>query len=309
MDYISENSSLTEEIAMLIESHREGGYWDFKKQWYSFDNNDNKAKIDLLHDIICMANNLCNRDAYLIIGVDEEHDYAISGVNEDINRRKTQHLVDFLKDKHFAGDIRPVVRVVNIVIGDREVDIIVIENSSNTPFYLRDSYKGIVANNIYTRVQDENTCINKSADIDKVEYLWKKRFRIDSTPLERMKYYLNFPDMWVDSLDKGQSYIYCQQFPEMTIRQEIDNDRNGYEFYMFAQTDKTPYWFVEKFYFHQTPLCEFLGIGLDGCRCYIIAPTCTGIRFGEQIDYDVRYSYYEEGTTEYALMKFHIVHT
>jgi len=40
---------------MLIETHHEGGYWDFKKQWYSSDNNDNKAKIDLLHDIICMG--------------------------------------------------------------------------------------------------------------------------------------------------------------------------------------------------------------------------------------------------------------
>ena len=44
-----------EEILRLINLHHEGSYWDFKKQWYS-------DKCDLLHDIICMANNLENRD-------------------------------------------------------------------------------------------------------------------------------------------------------------------------------------------------------------------------------------------------------
>jgi hypothetical protein len=58
-----------EEILELINLGQEGGYWDFKKEWYK---PDNKGKQDLLHDIICMANNLENRDAYLIIGVDEE---------------------------------------------------------------------------------------------------------------------------------------------------------------------------------------------------------------------------------------------
>ena len=53
-----------EEILRLINLHHEGSYWDFKKQWYS-------DKCDLLHDIICMANNLENRDAYIIVGIYE----------------------------------------------------------------------------------------------------------------------------------------------------------------------------------------------------------------------------------------------
>ena len=52
--------SLYEEISELIDLKTEGDYWDFKVQWH-----ENKA--DLLHDIICMANNLANRNAYLII--------------------------------------------------------------------------------------------------------------------------------------------------------------------------------------------------------------------------------------------------
>lgn len=57
---------LEEEISNLIEQKTEGAYWDFKQQWYE-DNQDSS----LLHDVICMANNLVGRDAYIIIGVED----------------------------------------------------------------------------------------------------------------------------------------------------------------------------------------------------------------------------------------------
>lgn len=95
-----------EEILNLIELKQEGSYWDFKKQWY-----EDGHEGDLLHDIICMANNLVNREAYIIIGVDEEKDYCAYDVDNDSHRRTTQNLVDFLRDKKFAGDVRPLVTV------------------------------------------------------------------------------------------------------------------------------------------------------------------------------------------------------
>lgn len=61
---------LKQEIIELINLKQEGPYWDFKREWYS-----KEKKQDLLHDIISMSNNLSNRDAYIIIGVDEENDY------------------------------------------------------------------------------------------------------------------------------------------------------------------------------------------------------------------------------------------
>lgn len=70
------------DIKKLISLKQEGNYWDFKREWYSQD-----KKADLLHDIICMANNLVNRDAYIIIGVDEENDYSFSSVKSDPNRK------------------------------------------------------------------------------------------------------------------------------------------------------------------------------------------------------------------------------
>lgn len=68
--------SFETEVKQLIGLQQEGEYWDFKKEWHQ-----NKA--DLLHDIICMANNLSNQDGLIIIGVDEENDYSICDVIND----------------------------------------------------------------------------------------------------------------------------------------------------------------------------------------------------------------------------------
>lgn len=147
-----------EEILRLINLHHEGSYWDFKKQWYS-------DKCDLLHDIICMANNLENRDAYIIVGIDEENNFRFIDVSKDSNRKNTQMLVDFLKDKKFVGGTRPSVHVEILDYGVATIDVIVVENSYNTPFYLAERFQQIQANSIYTRIQDTNTPIDKSADI------------------------------------------------------------------------------------------------------------------------------------------------
>lgn len=55
------NGELFNNIVYLIGLKQEGSYWDFKKEWYQ----DNK-KSDLLHDIICMANNLVNKNTLIV---------------------------------------------------------------------------------------------------------------------------------------------------------------------------------------------------------------------------------------------------
>ncbi|EEF94553.1 hypothetical protein CATMIT_00829, partial [Catenibacterium mitsuokai DSM 15897] len=67
--------NLKETIVNLRKLKQEGGYWDFKREWY-----DNDHRQDMLHDIICMANNIENRDAYIIIGIDEKNDFSIVDV-------------------------------------------------------------------------------------------------------------------------------------------------------------------------------------------------------------------------------------
>lgn len=71
---------LNNKIRSLINLGTEGAYWDFKQEWHS--NNT-----DLLHDIICMANNLEDCDAYIIIGVTDSG--VVCGVPET-NRRSSK---------------------------------------------------------------------------------------------------------------------------------------------------------------------------------------------------------------------------
>lgn len=297
MEYEECELSLKNEIIRLISLQQEGGYWDFKREWH-----ENKGA--LLHDIICMANNLCNRDGYIIIGVDEENNYKIANIKADSNRKNTQNLVDFLKDKKFAGGVRPLVYVEHISLYQGEVDVIVIENNHNTPHYLTEPFEGLRANHIYTRVMDTNTPVDKSADINNVEYLWRKRFHLDDTPLERAEYYLKQPQNWSDSPIEYESNKFYKYSPEFVLRKEYDETRTGYEFYLLGQMDPRPHWYTVTLYYHQTALKQFVGASLDGGRCFVIAPNISGISFSELDAWDVNYRYYEKESLDYTLLCF-----
>lgn len=264
MEHFKQGLSLNEEVTNLIRLRQEGNFWDFKKQWYT-------NKSDMLHDIICMSNNLSNRTAYIIIGIDEQQDYSIVDVSCDPNRKNTQKLVDFLKDKKFAGGIRPVVHVESLHYSNGVIDTIVIENSSNTPFYLTVQYEGVRASSIYTRVMDTNTPIDKSADINHIEQLWRKRFHLDDTPIEKFRYYLRSPDDWNTIQDNNMGYFY-KYSPEYTITCEKDESADGYEYYIFGQVNTNPSWWLITLRYHQTAIEQFQGIALDGGRNFVIAP-------------------------------------
>ena len=290
---------MNQEIRQLISLKQEGGYWDFKKEWH-----DNNA--DLLHDIICFANNLVNRDCYIIIGVDQEKDYALVDVTADPNRKNTQNLVDFLKDKKFAGGVRPLVLVEQIAICGITIDVIVVKNGYETPYFLTESYRDVDKSNIYTRVMDSNTPKPGCADINHIEYLWKKRFRMLETPLERMQYFLQDSEGWERSPFDHEDMKYYRSAPEFRIVTERDEHLDGYEFYLFTQTDSRPHWYTTALYYHQTPLETFQEIGMDGYRWSAITPKRSTIE--ERGDYSSapkpHYGYYIKGSLRYTLLLF-----
>lgn len=292
-----------EVILELINLRQEGGYWDFKKKWYK---SDNKGKQDLLHDIICMSNNLDSRDAFIIIGVNEDDNYNLRDVSEDNGRKNTQNIVDFLKDKKFAGGLRPTVYVKSYQISGKTIDVIVILNDNNTPYYLTDNFQGIRANYIYTRIQDTNTPIDRSADIDKVEFLWRKRLGLTQTVLERFEIYLEDYENWNDG-PYGEMQKYYKYFPEFTIEYMSAKDgRDGYEYYLFSQTDSSPHWYDIQFKYHQTLLKELLGVALDGGRYFTPCPEIAGITLDKTKNYnwDFSYRYFTKGTFKYKLNEF-----
>lgn len=289
------------EIQDLISLKQEGPYWDFKREWYT------PEKIaDLLHDIICMANNLCNRDAYIIIGVDEEKDYTISSVKYDSNRRCTQQLVDFLRDKHFAGGMRPTVSVESIWLDENIIDVIVVYNSSLTPYFLTKDYRNIRANYIYTRVMDSNTPKDRSADLPDIEMLWKKRFGLLSSTLERMKIYLQEPDSWVCSSDDCDAEIKYYRFsPEFTIESVFEENKKGYQYYLFNQTDIHPRWYDINLYYHQTKMASLGGVSLDGGRYFTTTPQTDGVSLTQYNHWDVSFKYFIKGSIEYIVHEFY----
>lgn len=294
--------NLKKTITNLISLKQEGAYWDFKRIWY-----DAAHNMGLLHDIICMSNNLVNRDAYIIIGIDEEDDYSINDVLNDSNRKNTQKIVDFLKDKKFAGDIRPIVFVESISFAKDVIDVIVIQNSSNTPFYLKEKYRGVFANHIYTRIQDTNTPTNSSADIDKVEWLWKKRFGLIQTPVERLDAFLGQPDGWVNG-PYGEMQKYYKSFPEYTIKYNFASDnRDGYVYYLFSQCDSNPHWMDIGIYYHQTLLAEIGGVSLDGGRYMTPCPETDGIIISGNHHWDIMYKYMVKGSFLYKLHQFFFI--
>ena len=291
------------EIYNLISLKQEGGYWDFKRQWYKKGHEG-----DMLHDIICMANNLNNKDAYIIIGVDEEDDYKPYDVTNDPNKRTTQMLVDFLKDKKFAGDTRPVVTVESVQIHQYILDVIVIYNSTNTPFYLKAHYKNVNANNIYTRIQDANTPIDKSADIGHVEYLWRKRFGLVVSPLERAHNLLKEKESWINCPRYEDTLQYYKFAPEFTIGYPLEDpaDREGYVFYILNQCDNKPWWTTIQLKYHQTVLYEIDGIILDGGRHMSPCPFMDGVSISGCGSWDVSYEYFVKDELPFVIHEFYL---
>lgn len=233
---------LQTEIEMIINSRREDDYWDFKEKHHS-----NKA--NLLHDIICMANNRADRNAYIIYGI-ADMSFKVVGLENDENRRTQQNIIDIIKGKKFAAGIRPRIELRSVIIENQEVDVLIINNSTDTPYFLLESFvdnkRTVRAHHIYTRVGDTNTDIDKSADLNIIEYLWKKRFLLTRSPFDQIIKRLENKSEW-----KQDGYTYYSILnPEYTISIDDSEDNLTPEFYSYAMTnEKTMFQFININYF------------------------------------------------------------
>ena len=326
------NETLAEEITSLIDKKQEGGYWDFKLDWH-----DNKAS--LLHDIMCLANNIENRDAYLIFGV-KDKTYAIRGVSEN-NRLNTVGAVNFLRDKKFVGNVRPTVRVETIIVEEKELDILIIENSHYTPFRLsqdfkykskksdgKDIVKTVKAHNVYTRIQDTNTPIDKTADPDKEEKLWRKRFHIDEPAYNKAMYYLESPEDWEKAKrDLSDSYIAANElkYPDLKLHRPFWDNSYYYRYapeysinftsdcsavsdkhflcLLFPNSRGTVMDVIVKAS-NQT-VYKYFYVNLDGARAKLICPRSDVIDFsGNPFDRVFIMSYVVKGSFDHMVNKF-----
>ncbi|MCH1964647.1 ATP-binding protein [Paeniclostridium sordellii] len=268
------------EVINLIDSKREGEYWDFKQKHH-------KNKDDLLHDIICMANNRADRDGYIIFGI-EDATFEIIGVNEDENRKNQQQIIDFLKDKKFVSGIRPIIELKTLNIRNKEIDVLIIKNTTDTPYYMVESFQKIRSNYIYTRVGDTNTPKDKSADINHVEYLWKKRFLLNRPPLQQIENKIQYKDEWKYE-DRVYYNIYNPQFKICIIEDTNCKLRNP-EFYAYPMVNSTVKYGILEVKHYETNLYKREIISLDGSRLTVPTPERESLRLGKyKSNYIFRY--------------------
>lgn len=257
-----------------------------------------------------MANSRANRDAYIIYGV-EDATFAIVGVENDTNRRNQQGIVNILRSVSYAGGVRPRVEMRTIHLDNHEIDILIIKDTCDVPYYLDKEYrdsnirgtdgkkngKTIQPFHIYTRVVDNNTAIDRNADINDVEYLWRKRFGIDRTPKERLMVLLDDIDKWI--FDWGnKKYAYHTDSPEYQLLQ-TDDMHFGWEpsaaFYTHPTFHSAPLHIM----FHNTIIYETELWCYDEFRKYL--PKAKNYSMPNKVDF--WYSYYLLDSVEGKLLR------
>ena len=297
---MSESDELLTTVLNLISRKTEGRHWDFKLRHH-----ENKA--ELIHDILCLANAEHDGRRYLIFGV-EDRSYESHSIAGTARRRSQADIADFLRaNTHkFSASRTPDVYLVEVQTDGKSLDILVIEDRPYKPYSLvedyRDRDKTACAHHIYTRSNDSNTPILNSAPPHEVERMWRERFGLDKTPLEKAKMYLERPSDWVPTF-KGpiasQHYEYHRQYPEFTVHDgEADDLAATNQEWTRGEVrkDNNVAW-CKEVYCHQTLLAIVRCVRFDDGKKEMVAPKCVARGAG-------MFYYYEQDSIEYALQRF-----
>ncbi|MBL4750790.1 MAG: ATP-binding protein [Amylibacter sp.] len=289
---INNNENLRDTIKSLIDQKKEGTYWDFKLKHQ----NDNGI---LIHDILCLANARHDGDRYLIYGVCNKT-HKVIGVEDDNSRRSQAKILDLFKsnaDKFFHS-LYPNIQLETIILDGKDVDVLVIGDEPSKPYSMRLEYDPVRPLHIYTRIGDTNTAKDKSASFHDVEYMWKERFGLTQTPLDRVKIYLQHSsDCWASWEDNTTFY---KQFPEFTTEYQdgdwLDSKQEwtrGEIRYHNKHGNGASYCCLK---YHQTVLHKVHVVNFDGAKKTIVAPDYKPLNGG-------RFYYYLEGSIDYAYQK------
>lgn len=287
----------------------EGEYWDFKEKPYFYEGQSekdkNKKKGDLLHDIICMANNMSNHDAYIIMGI-SDHPVEITGVKQFAKKWTQESYQDFLQNLSWAGDCVPSVELRCIDNGNLEV--LVVRKSNKVPFYLTKRYNKVKENQIYVRKGAKNTAIDSQAEIGDIEKLFEFRFGLTPFPKERVINYITDHDHWIEMKGNYETRSwYYEKFPEYTM-ELVDypqNDELKAPVYALIQFNARTTWQILRLRYHQTILLEFTSHYIDEYRGFSVQPKYNFLKFSngfEDIKLNSTYYYYLHGSIELKLM-------
>ena len=272
-------TDLSRIIRNLIDTGRESDYWDFKCKPHA------EAKAgELIKDIICLANSMRHDgDRYIIYGVDDTG--MVVGLQSDTHRTQAD-IVNMLSNAGFSGGVFPDIFLHRVEIKDQQLEVLVIKDRPEKPYYLEKEYpkhkrdvkqkRGVRLNpgTVYSRVRDSNTSSDQVASSNDIERMWRQRFGIDQTPLQRVQNYLLDKDKWTETSEYAW---YFSQFPEFTISPTEEEKKPVRRSENWVRAATSPSAFVRPFRicYHQTVLTEIDCILYDEMRAITPAPQAT----------------------------------
>ena len=294
---MNEHDELLATVLNLASRKIEGRYWDFKLQHH-----ENNA--ELVHDILCLANAEHDGQRYLIFGVDDQS-YKLHSITGTPGRKSQADIAGLLRDnaRKFFQSRTPDVYLSEIQCDGQSLDVLVIEDQPHKPYYLVEDYersgKKIRAHHVYTRSNDTNTPMPEAAPPHEIERMWRERFGLNKTPLERAKRYLENPAEWVTVSEGGllgKPYHYHRDFPEFTLRfAEAEEQIAPQQEWTRGEIrrDNNRAWYIEVYY-HQTLLARALSVTFDDGKKAMVEPKWKPRGTG-------RLYFYEKESIEYAL--------
>lgn len=303
------NQEIEDIVREFFYQGTEGEYWDFKEKPYFYEGQSkeekNKKKNDLLHDIICMANNLSNRDAYIIMGI-QDKPIKITGVKQFSNKWTQENYQDFLQNLTWAGDMIPTVEF--RTINDGDLDVLIIKKSNKIPFYITKKYSKVRENQIYVRKGSKNTAIDSQAEIGDIEKLFEFRFGLTPFPKERVINYITDHNHWTEMKGNYETRSwYYEKFPEYTMELVDDpqNDELRAPVYALIHPNVRTTWEILRIKYHQTILLEFSSHYIDEYRGLSVQPRYNFLKLFEgvnNINLKTNFYYYLADSVEINLM-------
>jgi hypothetical protein len=236
---------------------------DFKQKFHA-------RNIDLLHDILCLANAYSEGDRYLVFGVTDKK--QLVGIEDDANMKSNAMIQDLLRASKFNRI--PSVKLDSQSFDGHTVAVLVIKNRPDKPFFLvADKIEGndrIRAGIIYTRIGDTNIPLQESAPEDHIELMWRERFGLGLDPLSRLERLVEEKEKWIKVGD--ESYLYHQSFPEFTIRNGEDLNDHFVMDWTKTFPDPTAWSYYVEARYHTTTLRKMAFVACDGGRYRVPLP-------------------------------------
>ena len=222
---------------------------------------------------------------------------------KDPGRRTQADIVSIFRDNasKFFQTRFPQLYLTEITVDGVLLDVLVVADTPQKPYYLVERYEKVCAHHIYTRVCDTNTPVTDAAHPHEIERMWRERFGLDMLPLDRVKLYLSDVDAWTPNNKNGENLqVHHKTFPEFTLKVvDAEEYMARHEEWTRGEhrTDNNHAGYYE-IYYHQTCLGRVRYVSFDDHKKSMVAPNLEPRGAG-------RFYFYEIDGINYAIQRYH----